>query len=298
MLGWHNVASCPSSPSEGDDGLRGFERQVRLLARAGTVVPLGPALQRLAEGRRLPRRAVAITFDDGYRDNLEHAVPVLERLGLPATFFLVPGLLSRRVAAWWELTGWAVGGAAGDAVWDDAPLPRDPRERRRFTLALNERLKRLTRAERECRVAELALATRPSPAFPGDLFLDWEGARELAARGFEVGSHTASHPILANEAPEEQARELSDSRRELEDRLGRSVPLLAYPNGTTRDYDRHTLAAAAEAGYSHAVTTVWGWNGPATPRHEIRRMLVSPHKGPEGLARALASGLPRLGDRL
>jgi peptidoglycan/xylan/chitin deacetylase (PgdA/CDA1 family) len=299
VLGWHNVASCPSSPSAGDTAIEGFARQVALLGRVANVVPLGPALARLSSGSGLPRRAVAITFDDGYRDNLELAVPVLERLGLPATFFLVPGLLSREMDAWWERTGWAVSGATvARGSWQGESLPDDARGRHHFTLRLNERLKALTRAERDRAVGRLAAHMRPVEPFPEDLFLDWDGARRLAARGFEIGSHTQFHPILSRESPAEQVRDLAESRRLLEHGLDIPIGVLAYPNGSARDYDAHTRAAARAAGYSHAVTTLWGWNHARTPPLEIRRMLVAPRKGVQGLARALGSGLPGVGSRL
>src|SRR6266550_9463146 len=103
---WHNVDASWSFPSRSGTGPRGMERQFRFLRRVANVVPLRDALEALADGRDLPPRAVAITFDDGYRDNLEIAVPLLQRLGLPATFFLVPGILSGAVQPWWEALGW------------------------------------------------------------------------------------------------------------------------------------------------------------------------------------------------
>ena len=80
------------------------------------MLPLEDALARLHAGERLPSRAVAITFDDGYRDNLTLALPVLEALGLPATFFLVPRLLSGEMDAWWETLGWAIESRTRDAL--------------------------------------------------------------------------------------------------------------------------------------------------------------------------------------
>src|SRR4051812_23337545 len=93
VLCYHNVDPTWSFPARRRAGRLGLERQLRLLKRLATVVPLETAVGALAEGRSLPPRAVALTFDDGYRDNLTVAVPMLQQLELPATFFLVPGLL-------------------------------------------------------------------------------------------------------------------------------------------------------------------------------------------------------------
>src|SRR2546423_14531892 len=116
VFAWHNVESSWCFPCRAGSGVRGLERQLRFLHHAANVVPLGDALQGLAEGRDLPPRAVAITFDDGYRDNLELAVPMLEALALPATFFLVPGLLSGSTQPWWEVLAWGFARASRDAV--------------------------------------------------------------------------------------------------------------------------------------------------------------------------------------
>jgi hypothetical protein len=69
--------------------------------------------------------------------------------------------------------------------------------------------------------------------------------------------------------------------------------VLAYPNGTTADYDHTSVAAAARAGYAHAVTVIPGWNCPTTPHYEIRRFLQRPERGPAGLATIPADPLRR-----
>ncbi len=132
VLGWHNVASTWLFPSNSGAGPKGMERQLRFLRRSTNVVDLREALAALTTGRPLPPRAVAITFDDGYRDQLELAVPMLERLGLPATFFLVPGLLDRTVPAWWEELAWTFTRATRrSVVWEGRTLAlADAAERR------------------------------------------------------------------------------------------------------------------------------------------------------------------------
>jgi peptidoglycan/xylan/chitin deacetylase (PgdA/CDA1 family) len=290
VLGWHNVGASPATPVPHERVLRGFERQLDLVGRLGRVVPLGEALETLSRGGRLPARAVAITFDDGYRDNLEWAAPALERRGMPATFFLVPGLLSGGAHAWWERVAWAVTGARAGARWKGAEVPAGAEARAGLALRITRGLKALDAGARDGRVAALVEAMRPQAAFPERLFLDWEGARRLAGRGFAIGSHTTRHPILPRETPEAQRDEIAGARRELQARLGVDAALLAYPNGS---YDAATLDAAAAAGHRWAVTTRWGLNDARTPPLEVRRMLVSPRRGAAGLARALAAGLRR-----
>ena len=147
---------------------------------------------------------MAITFDDGYRDNLELAVPELERLGLPATFFLVPGLLDRRVEPWWEAVAWAVTEATAPeaTIAGERVVLGDPSERRAVRRRAEEHLKRRDHDAREAALAEMVDALRPRPRDDlKELFLDWPGARELAGRGFEIGSHSSHHAILSEEPP-------------------------------------------------------------------------------------------------
>lgn len=286
VLCWHNIESSPCFPYPDGAGPRRFAQQLRILSRVARVVPLGEALADLDAGRRIGPRSVALTFDDGYRDHLEAAVPVLGRLGLPATFFLVPGLLSGTTRAWWEVVGWAFGRTARSQLrWEgeDYALTA-PTARREASVAVGERLKRRDRAAREAAVDALVTELEPEGS-PGDrgLFLDWDGARELVRQGYEIGSHSLHHAILSEEEPEEQRRDLVESRRLLQEALGIPALLLAYPNGTGRDYDAATIAAVGAAGHSHAVTMRTGVHAPGVPPYEVHRLGLTPLIGPREL---------------
>jgi peptidoglycan/xylan/chitin deacetylase (PgdA/CDA1 family) len=287
VLAWHNVEPTWCFPARRGAGTRGLERQLAFLGRVGNVVPLGDALRALGRGDPLPPRAVALTFDDGYQDQLELAVPMLERLGLPATFFLVPGLLDGTVHAWWEQLAWIFTRATRESmVWEGRTLGlRDHAERRASLAAAVKELKRRDRPARDAALEELLDRSAPQGKVEEQAaFLDWDGARQLARRGFTVASHSLVHSILAEEPGPEQERDLLVSRQQLEQELDLPVDLLAYPNGKRPDYSRATIAAAARAGYTHAVTTVEGWNHPVTEPYEVHRFVQQPERGAPGLA--------------
>ncbi|QYN34472.1 polysaccharide deacetylase family protein [Pseudonocardia sp. DSM 110487] len=275
VLGYHNIESTWFWPSRPGAGIATFARQMRVLHRIANVVPLEDALDALAAGRPLPPRAVALTFDDGYRDNLELAAPVLRGYGMPATIYLVPGFLSGEQHAWWERLGWAVGRARARRVRLDGQelvLGDDGAALR----TVETLVKRMTHDERMNAVERLVEDLRPSGEYRADeLFLDWDAARGLVPAGMTVGSHTLSHAILGRETAADQHVDLRESRRVLQRELSAEVATLAYPNGTRDDYDDATFAAAREAGYSHAVTA---WGGPVSadaPPFEITRTMVS-----------------------
>jgi peptidoglycan/xylan/chitin deacetylase (PgdA/CDA1 family) len=294
VLGWHNVEGTWCFPAPPGHGPAGLHRQFAALSRLAHVVPLKQALQALANGRLLPPRAVAITFDDGYADNLSLAVPMLRQLGLPATFFLVPGLLSNPVQPWWEVAGWAFTCTTrAELHWEGAryPLTR-PKERRAAYDVVAEKLKRRSLERRESAVAELVDMLRPNGT-PKDrgFMLDWDGAHQLQLAGFDVGSHTSQHAILSEETADEQFRDLAESRTVLEKELQVPVDVLAYPNGTHLDFDATTEGAVAAADYQFAVTTIAGVNGSSADRHAIRRAVMNPERGTLDLAAALVKSL-------
>jgi peptidoglycan/xylan/chitin deacetylase (PgdA/CDA1 family) len=298
ILAWHNVEATWCYPAAAGAGVRGLRRQLQWLGRVANVVRLERALGDLEAGRPLPQRAVAVTFDDGYRDVLDLAVPILERLRLPATFFLVPGLLSGEVRAWWELLGWAFANAGADTVrFGERDLPvRGPRGRESYHW-LSDRLRQLGRAERDQATRELVDRLRPAGQ-PRDreLFMDWLAAKELVERGFEVGSHSNYHAVLSREPAAEQVRDLTTARERLEGGLGVPARLLAYPSGQPGEYDSDTVRAAELAGHSHAFTTDAGWNSPSTPRLEARRIVLEPQHGfaNQGVRRVVARLAPQL----
>ncbi len=279
ILGWHNVEGTWAFPSRPGEGTRGLRRQLQLLRRSCNIVPLGRALADLAARRPLPPRAVALTFDDGYRDNLDLAVPMLRDLGLPATFFLVPAVLSGDVVPWWETLGRAFARSPRRRLeWEDRRYDlADDRARGASFAAVADRLKQRDFTAREMAVRALVaeLGDDGSGAF-GRLFLDWDDARRLADSGFEIGSHSRRHAILAQETAEEQHRDLRDARLLLQERLGAAADLLAYPNGRRIDYDDATVAAARAAGHTGAVTTEPGRNYDASSPLELRRHVVYP----------------------
>jgi peptidoglycan/xylan/chitin deacetylase (PgdA/CDA1 family) len=295
VMGWHNVAGTYGFPARVGQAERGFQSQMKALARVATVLPLDEALGRLTTGESLPPRAVAITFDDGYRDNLTLGVPVLERLGLPATFFLVPELLSGRIDAWWETIGWALERSPRTSFsWEGTTFTLNSSDTQAVYSPIVRRLKRKSKDARDHAMRELLEILAPT-GDPPDLFMDWEGARELVRRGFSVQSHTLSHVVLSEETPEEQLRELAGGRTRLESELGINISSIAYPQGTPLDYDQVTVAAAAQAGYEWGLTTREGFTTSTTPSLEIRRCVIYPERG---VADLLAQLRYMLRDRL
>ena len=290
VLCWHNVRPTWFFPGPPNGHLRGLVAQLRLLRRICRPVALEPALDDLFAGRPLPARALAVTFDDGYRDNLDQALPALDDAGVPASFYLVSGFLDGEAAPWWERLGWAFARSPRRGVpWRDTTVTggSEPAAVPDFW-AVAETLKPLTTVERNRAIDELVEALGPEGPEPNwqDMFVDWDGARELARRA-EVGCHTRYHGILSRESPSDQAAEIDHSCARLRAELDQPIRTLAYPNGTEADYDEGSVNGAIAAGLDYALTTRAGICSDDSRPFEIERLVLDPLEGAAGLRRVL-----------
>ncbi len=240
------------------------------------VLPLDEAAERLQRGA-LPARALAITFDDGYADNHDIALPVLQSHGLPATFFIATGYLDGG-RMWNDTVIEAVRRCERAALDLNGVLPGQsaplelgsPPARRRAIDAILAATKYLAPAERQGTVERIA--ERAGAALPTDLMMSSSQLRAMAAAGMQIGAHTVSHPILATLDDEASRSEMSRSKAHLESLLAQRVTLFAYPNGRPgRDYLPRDVALAREAGFSAAVSTAPGASRAGQDAFQLRR---------------------------
>lgn len=234
-----------------------FGWMVRFIARTYDVLPLGEAARRLRAGT-LPPAAAAITFDDGYADNLLVAWPILQRYGVPATFFIATGFLD------------------GGRMWNDDVIEAF-RHVRAESLDLGEfglGVHRLTDAASRVRGYEAALgrlkyfehdrrteiareiARRCAVPAAADLMMTRRQLRQLHGEGAEIGGHTRTHPILEGMDDAAALAEIVSGKQELEALLETRLHVFAYPNGSPgRDYSARHAEMARQAGFDAAVST-------------------------------------------
>ncbi len=245
------------------------------MLRALDLAPLtvSEGLARLASERS--GHWVALSFDDGYADNVELALPLLRASGARATFYLTAGLMDERRAPWWDELAYLLESTAAETLEAAAsgatPLPLSGREARRRALrSLLPALRLEPERQREtlARLRETLAVGEPAPC----ALATWDQAARLAEAGMELGAHTLSHPFLSLLPRADQEREIRGSIELIERRLGLAPRGLAYPGG---DHDASSVALAEAAGLAHAVTTRAGDNGPAAPRFELRRRGLS-----------------------
>jgi peptidoglycan/xylan/chitin deacetylase (PgdA/CDA1 family) len=244
-----------------------FGREMEHLAAAYRPLPLEELIERSRNGT-VPKGAVAVTFDDGYADNFEHAFPILRRHGIPATIFLVTGCVGTGRVPWHDEVLLAFAATRrGEIRMPGVPAGTPPQplgtveERRGAAFRALAALKPLPEEERLSAIESLRAELGGGGAGEETrLMLDWDRVRVMRRAGVHFGSHTETHPILSRVAPDRAREEVTRSKREIERALGEEVTLFAYPNGKTQDYTDQTVGLLREAGYRAAVTTSFGVN--------------------------------------
>jgi peptidoglycan/xylan/chitin deacetylase (PgdA/CDA1 family) len=277
-----------------------LDQVLQLVREKGVdIVSLDEAGRRLraAEGGR---RFISITFDDGYRDNLDHALPVLRKHQAPFTLYAVPGFAEGTSELWWLDMEEAI------ALLDRFEVDIDGKVRT-FDVSTNA-LKHAAWAkvywhlrrgpEEELRAFCHALAQKAGldpDARTRSLCLDWEGLRKIASDPLcTIGAHTMTHVMLAKSTPRAAEMEMAESRSVLEDKLQREVKHFAYPVGDPGSAGHREFAVAKTLGFESAVTTRPGmlFAGHRDHMLALPRLSVNGFHQNQRAMQALLSGLP------
>jgi peptidoglycan/xylan/chitin deacetylase (PgdA/CDA1 family) len=236
ILIYHRVLAEPDPLLPSLPDIQRFDRQMTLLRRYFNVLPVSRALH-LLQQQALPARAACITFDDGYADNAVHALPILQKHGLSATFFIASGYLN------------------GGQMWNDDVIDhvRHAGLGMQTLDQLLQKMKYLPFAQRERAARALA------PPHRRDLMLNTDQLRTLHAAGMEIGAHTHRHPILAVVSDGEALADIAHGKAALEAMIQAPVTLFAYPNGKPGpDYQQRHVNMVRELGFAAAFSTVAG----------------------------------------
>ncbi len=275
ILIYHQVLEHPDPFRPGETAADVFDMHMRVLSRYFKPLPLSAAIGALENGT-LPRRAVCVTFDDGYADNYRVALPVLKRWSVPATFFVATGFLDGG-RMWNDTVIEAMRRVPGpDFDLSDLGLGRyclsDDSTRVRSAVDLIQKLKYLPLAERQEKVE--VIEERAGQQLPVDLMMTSAQLRKLAGEeGMEIGGHTVSHPILARLDRQEAYSEIESGKKELEALVQRQVSLFAYPNGKPgQDYTERDIDIVREIGFEAAVSTTYGVTRNGGDRYQLPRI--------------------------
>ena len=274
ILNYHRIMSAPDPLLDTEPNVDTFRWQMRLLTQCFNVLPLHDAVQALAT-QRMPPRAVAITFDDGYRSIYDLALPVLIEHGLPATVFVTTDNMSEEGSMWNDMILEAIRRLPAttldlrDLGLEEYPMAQLA-DRKRTASLVTERCKYMAPPARRTLTDRLEQLT--GGTLRQDLMLNADMLRELMRHDVEIGGHTVSHPILTKLDNTEANREICENKQQLEVVTGKPLRLFAYPNGKRdSDFDARHVKMVADAGYTAAFTTESGAAARHHPRYELPR---------------------------
>lgn len=264
----YDPAPLSTSPST-------FSRHVQWLRERGWLVSLEDGCRHLTTRHRSPR--YALTFDDGYLDNL-HILAISPPP--PATLYVVTSLIGG-TSLWYYRLAYAIQNA-GAPVLDLGFLGlervdiTDATTHPQLLLQLAERIKALPPRDVEPVVDRIATEAAPMEAMPdvGEM-LGWDGISELQTHGVEIGAHTHTHPLLSKTDDKHACEEIMVSTSVLRQKLGRKPRHFAYPNGRLQDFGQREVDLLRDAGYITAVTTIERLNRANADPYRIGRVNVS-----------------------
>jgi peptidoglycan/xylan/chitin deacetylase (PgdA/CDA1 family) len=266
ILMYHNF-SGPDQVGADEVSVSAARRQLEYLRRYFHVVSLAHIIEGLESGRRMDRHSVALTIDDGRRNCYQYLFPLLKEFAMPATFFVVSSFIRRE-----------------DWIWTDKVLWLSEQPARPDELSpdgIDNFFGSLNRMRPDARNARIdAIATGMGLSIPKEIPCkyapcSWSELREMAESGLiEIGSHTVTHPILASLTDEESWRELTLSRAQIEEGLGRKVSSFCFPNGMPEDYRASQVRQIRNAGYRCAVVASFGMAGAGIGTFELPRIAV------------------------
>lgn len=260
-----------------------FDRQLAYVKKSFNVVTAAEVAACAHGTSTLPPRSALVTFDDGYADNYTLAYPLLKKHGMGALIFITTDFVGKSKPSFWDVAAYAfthttktsaVLPLTGETRWAD-----DTEKQAEMTRWI-ETLKTVPEEEKQRYAGQLpaALGVDMDESNFSHVFMTWDQAREMAANGIEFGSHTLTHPIMTRIPVEQAKHELVESKRLIEQELGKPVETFAYPNGGRADFNPEVIAAAREAGYKLAFTLMPGSNFFRQLRadpYTIRRVFLS-----------------------
>lgn len=271
ILRYHSVGSADGgAPIHIDPSLcvpaSAFAQQMRFIRDHYTPVPLDQLFETIREERSFPRGAVAITFDDGYRDNYSEALPILQEYGLPATFYITAGCVEARDVLWTSKLRYYFMATRERTLQLRHPtaqvLDLSSQAARQasyaHTVALIKSAGRRRGGDEMFQEVETALkVTNLDPL--KDSMLSWQEIREMSRAGMRIGAHTLTHPNLPGLPPEAAEAEVVGSKTLIEERITVPVDHFAYPNGRGLSHFNDTVREIVrQAGFLTSVTSISG----------------------------------------
>jgi peptidoglycan/xylan/chitin deacetylase (PgdA/CDA1 family) len=261
ILIYHRV--CPKKDEWSLEPLspESFETQMKYLVQNYEILSLDKLVQITKSGKLLPEKAVVVTLDDGYKDNYLYAYPVFRKYNIPATIFLTTGYIGGSELFWWDKVAYIIENSTSIKKLDlkdlgSYSLQSEP-DRTHVKTIICEKLTKLPDNKKNSVIKNLLNTCQVE--IPRDLgkklVLSWEEVKEMDNAGVTFGAHSVNHPILINMPLEQSKNEIVQSKRDIEEKLGKEVTAFSYPNG---NFNAEIVELVRKSGFTCAVSVYPG----------------------------------------
>lgn len=275
---YHRVTRLESDPQQLAVTPENFRAQMRYLKDNFPLVRLD------ADWSGVVRPSVAVTFDDGYADNMNEALPILEECGIPSTFFISTGFVGSNIEYWWDDLERILLSTENlparfmlDSGFEMKEWPtKSAAERAKLYRDFQIQIKCLPPEQREQQLARLrSWAEVAEDGRTSHRVATIDEVRRLTQSDLvTIGGHTVTHTRLSVLSGDRQRKEITDSVRQLETWCGRQVTVFSYPFGSRDDFTAETIEICRQAGLFRAVANIPGQYHPWTDPYQIPRNLV------------------------
>jgi len=258
-----------------------FQKQIEFIRKKYSIISLEDILNgKIIKENKKPK--FIITFDDGYRCIYKYAYPILKKYNMPATVFLTVESIEKNIPIWTDILAYYIKTTSQRKLKIRVQHKEylfDLSDETKKLIALKQLkniLKMIDDKEREEIMSSLKNKLEVDTPNEEILYmLSWDKIREMAKNNISFGSHTMTHPILTRVSLGTAGKEIFESKRIIEEKIGKPVITFAYPNGEAMDFNAQIKNLVKEAGYKVACTTIYGSNNCDTDPYELRRVYTS-----------------------
>ncbi len=252
-----------------------FEKQLAHLKRRYSIISLGDLMEARLGKKVLPTNPVLVTFDDGYRNMYTQLLPLLKKENIPVTIFLPTAYIGKNEIGWYDAIAAAIAQTKEKEITVAGKRYLLEKEKQKCAAILELKIQASENPKiKEQLIAEVIVQTKFNAEKRDEDFsyMTWEQCREMQHAEVTFGSHSITHPFLSKEKDAEVEKELCESKRIIERKLGEECTVFAYPFG---DYDSRIAEQTKKAGYLLAVTTAYGKNTKETSSYKLKRIAIS-----------------------
>ncbi len=254
-----------------------FNREIRFLKNNFNIVPLDQVVHQLKSGKKFKKPTVAITVDDGFKDNYDLLFPVLRKYKVNVTIFLTTGVIGTEKMLWVgrlekKFLETVRNEIRLDGIFKGVKFDISSIEKKRKVyLQVVSRLKNIDTSERD-RYLQMIEKKLGTPLYDTPTMLNWDEIREMHQAGIHFGAHTVNHPILTNVSLDEAKKEILDSKIKIEQELGQPIRHFAFPNGRERDFNEELRQYCKDIGFESVSSCTYGYNDSQEDIYSLKRI--------------------------